>query len=154
MHVVLGSDRAKGPWSLKRADNDAKIRDAMRDIAKRHKVKVYELANGGSNLHLLLHAKRREDFQRFLRAFAGISARLVTGARKGNPVGKFWDGLAYSRVIEWGDEFKDVRNRLSEGDLDGFELPSRPSKRKRRVAPAPAVVSGNGRAKRVTAKAR
>jgi hypothetical protein len=33
---------------------------------------------------------------------------LITGARKANPAGKFWDHLAYSVIVNWGRHFRKV----------------------------------------------
>src|SRR3954454_7748880 len=79
MHIVMASDRARGAWSLRR--HDSAVRAVLRTAARRHGIRVYEFANVGSHLHLLVRARRREAFQGFLRAFAGLVARRVTGAR-------------------------------------------------------------------------
>ena len=98
MHVVLTSERARGSLSLRR--HDLAVRETLRAMARRFDIRVYDFANVGSHLHLLVRARRREAFQGFLRSFAGIVARRVTGARRGRPVGRFFGGLAWSRVVE------------------------------------------------------
>src|SRR5438477_9248412 len=70
MHVVLASHRARGPWSLRK--HERVVRDALRAMADRFGVRVYEFANVGSHLHLLVRARRRDAFQGFLRSFAGL----------------------------------------------------------------------------------
>ena len=45
---------------------------------------------------------------------------LVTGARKGNPVGRFWDQLAYSRVLTWGRQFKVLQNYIAKNTVEAF----------------------------------
>src|SRR3954447_6125406 len=57
IHVVLRSTRATGAWSLRRRTTDAHIRTTMRALAQRYGVRIYELANAGNHLHLLLRAK-------------------------------------------------------------------------------------------------
>lgn len=71
-------------------------------------VRVYRFAIAGNHIHLLVKAPNRKSFQGFLRKLSGSIAQLVTKARKGNPVGRFWDALAFSRVISWGKDFKSV----------------------------------------------
>jgi REP element-mobilizing transposase RayT len=122
MHLVLCSTRAKGPWSLRRRDTDARIRSAMRALAQRSGIRVYQFANAGTHLHLLVRTKRRDQLQTFLRAFAGITARLATGARKGRPAGRFWDLIAYSRILHWGREFIAVRAYLIRNELEACGL--------------------------------
>jgi hypothetical protein len=74
-------------------------------------------------------------FQSFLRAFAGMTARLVTRAGKGRPAGKFWDSVAYARVVSWGREFRSVGAyvKMNEDEARGL----RPHRaRKRAIRPA------------------
>src|SRR3954469_22225206 len=67
MHVVLTSQRARGPWSLRR--HERAVREALRAMARRFGIVVYDFANVGSHLHLLVRARRRDAFQAFLRSF-------------------------------------------------------------------------------------
>jgi REP element-mobilizing transposase RayT len=112
MHLTLHSGRAVGQWGLLR-HRDA-VREALRACARRNGVKVYDFANVGSHLHLLVRARQRARFQAFLRSFAGIVARKITGARRGRPLrgGPFWSGLAWSRVVSWGRDYWGVRNYI------------------------------------------
>ena len=48
----------------------------------------------------------------------------MTGATKGNPVGKFWDQVAYSRVVEWGRSFRFAGNYVMINELEGIGLRS------------------------------
>jgi REP element-mobilizing transposase RayT len=119
MHVVLSSRRHSGPWDLRR--HDRAVRDVLRDMAHRFGVRVYDFANVGSHLHLLLRARRREAFQGFLRSFAGIVARRVTGARRGRPAGRFFVGLAWSRVVRWGRDYFGVRHYVFRNEIEGTQ---------------------------------
>jgi REP element-mobilizing transposase RayT len=136
LHVVLRSTRARGAWSLRRAE--ARLRDAMRTIARRTSVRVYDYANVGNHIHLLVRAKHRSRFQAFLRSFAGIAARLVTGARRGRPVGRFWDTLAYSRIVTWGRQFTRVREYIVQNELEALGVISyQPRSRRRSSSDGP-----------------
>src|SRR5207247_8320068 len=117
MHVVLSSRLARGGWNLKK--HDRAVRDALRDMARRFGIRIYEFANVGSHLHLLLRSRRREAFQGFLRSFAGIVARRVTGARRGRPAGPFFTGLAWSRVVGWGRDYMSVRHYVFRNQIEG-----------------------------------
>jgi hypothetical protein len=117
MHVVLTSHKARGPWSLRK--HQRAVRDTLREMAHRFGVRVYDFANVGTHLHLLVRARRREAFQAFLRSFAGIVARRVTGARRGRPSGRFFDGLACSRVVEWGRDYLGVRHYVFRNEIEG-----------------------------------
>jgi REP element-mobilizing transposase RayT len=121
MHVVLHSQRAYGSWSLRRHERG--VRQALAACARRNGVKVHGFANVGSHLHLLVRARRREAFQGFLRSFAGIVARTVTGARKRNPLagGRFWSALAWSRVVYWGRDYRSVRHYIFRNQIEATE---------------------------------
>jgi REP element-mobilizing transposase RayT len=108
VHVVLRSSRAKREWSMLRSAVAARIRRTVHRQARRYDVRVYRYANVGNHIHLLGQARSRPAFQSFLRVVAGVTARIVTGARRGRPVGRFWDRLAYTRVVSWGCEFRCV----------------------------------------------
>lgn len=53
----------------------------------------------GNHLHLKVRFKDKKRFGQFLKSFAAMVARSITQAKKGNPFGKFWDGLVYTRVL-------------------------------------------------------
>jgi REP element-mobilizing transposase RayT len=124
MHVTLHSGKARGHWSLRR--HERAVREALRECAARHRIKVYDFANVGSHVHLLIRARRRPDFQAFLRSFAGIVARNVTGARRGLPLraGPFWSGLAWSRVVTWGREYGAVRRYIFHNQVEATHGPA------------------------------
>ena len=117
MHVVLTSHRARGPLSLR--EHDRAVRDALRAMAHRFGIRIYDFANVGTHLHLLIRARRRESFQGFLRSFAGIVARRVTGARRGRPSGRFFSGIAWSRVVAWGRDYLGVRHYVFRNEIEG-----------------------------------
>jgi REP element-mobilizing transposase RayT len=121
MHVVLTSHRARGPLSLRK--HDAAVREVLRRMARRFEVRIYDFANVGSHLHLVLRVRRREAFQGFLRSFAGIVARRILGAERGRRAGRFFDGLAWTRVIAWGRDYGGVRHYVFRNQLEGERGP-------------------------------
>jgi REP element-mobilizing transposase RayT len=94
------------------------VRETLDRFARRYRIRIYEFANAGTHLHLLVRAKVRRTLQDFLRAFGGVLARLITGARKGYRVGRFWDMLAYSRVVSWGRDFFGARAYVVQNELE------------------------------------
>jgi REP element-mobilizing transposase RayT len=117
MHVVLSSHRARGPWSLRK--HAPAVQGALREMAVRFGIRIYDFANVGSHLHLLVRARRRESFQAFLRSFAGIVARRVTGARRGRPCGRFFSEIAWTRVVAWGRDYVGVRHYVFRNQIEG-----------------------------------
>lgn len=137
-HFVLRSSRARGSWSLRRPANHAAIEGLLRRLSNRHEVRVYQRAIVENHIHLLLRARDRRALASFMRAFAGLVACKVTGARRGNPCGKFWDWICFSRMVAWGRDFAGVRAYvvMNEREATG-EVPARASSRHpRSVAPS------------------
>ena len=69
----------------------------MRTTASRFGVDQY--ANSGNHLHIVLKGKTKKNIQSILRTVPALIARRMTGAKKGNPQGKFWDGRLYTRIV-------------------------------------------------------
>lgn len=110
MHLVLRAEAARGRWSLLRKENAGVVREKIAYFAERWDVRVYEWANGGNHLHLLVRGKTREGLRNFMRGLSGSVAMAVTGARKGKALGKrFWDLLLFTRIVAWGKAFAVVR---------------------------------------------
>jgi REP element-mobilizing transposase RayT len=122
MHIVMRSLVARGSWSMRRVESARMVRETLRRYARRYGIRIYEFANAGNHLHLLVRAKCRLALQNFLRVFAGLVARRVMGARKGRAVGRFWDMLAYSRVMSWGRDFHGVRAYVLQNELEALRL--------------------------------
>lgn len=122
IHLVLKSSRAKGEWSLLSRRHKIKIQDLMQKLAKENGIKVYQFANVGNHLHLLVQTRTRAGFQKFLRVFSGRIAMMITRAKKGNPQGKFWDELAFSRIVQWGKDFTRLTRYFLKNQLEGLGL--------------------------------
>ena len=112
LHVVLRASRARAEWSMLKPKNRHHIDALTRRLSAKYKIKIYRFANVGNHLHLLVKTPEKTAFKNFLRELAGQIAILVTGACKGNPVGRFWDLLAYSRVVSWIRDFKTVERYI------------------------------------------
>jgi hypothetical protein len=102
MHVVLRSSRAHGAFSLLHPRHAKTVTATLYRAAYRNSIQLEQVGNSGNHVHLLLKGRTRRGIQDFLREAAGRIAQLVTGARKGQARGKFWDALAFSRVIALG----------------------------------------------------
>jgi len=122
MHVVFRSTRARGKFSLLHKRNVAVVRDELLKWSKYFGVRIYQWANVGNHIHLLIRARTRGGFQNFLRTFSGKVAQRVTGAKRGRGFGRFWDLLTYSRVVEWGKAFRIVREYVLQNELEGLGI--------------------------------
>lgn len=104
LQLLLRSSRARGPWSMLSRKHERRVAHETGRSARRFGIRILRFSNSGSAIHLIVRPRRRGDLQAFLRTATGLLARAVTGAKKGRPVGKFWDHLAYSRVLDWDSD--------------------------------------------------
>ena len=109
VHLVLSSKRARGIWSFQHRKNHARIQGMIFTYAERFKIKVHQTRTSGGTLHVLARARDRKNLADFLRVLAGRIAVVVSGAKKGQKrIGKFWNELCWSKLINWGREFDEV----------------------------------------------
>jgi len=127
----LRAERARGKWSLLTKQNAEFIRELLVKASREWRVKVYEFANSGTHLHLLLKAETREGFANLLRVLGAQVATYVTRARRGNALGfRFWDLPAWSRLVE--TDFPIVRAYIIQNRLEAEGLiPYTPRRKKR-----------------------
>jgi REP element-mobilizing transposase RayT len=104
---------------MTRCANEQKVRSLVFGLGERFNVKVYSFANSGNHIHLLLRAKVKGDFQNYLRSLTGLIARHVTRSERGRKFGKFWDHLAYSKLVGWGREFQNAITYIARNALEG-----------------------------------
>jgi REP element-mobilizing transposase RayT len=122
LHVVLRSTKATGARSFKNEKYEARIWEIVSQHAKNTGVRIYEYANSGNHLHLLIRAKTRADYNTFMRTITGLIARLVGRSERGKPLKeKFWDGRPFSRVVSFSPkEFKAAKNYLNRNNLESI----------------------------------
>lgn len=121
-HIALYSKRAKGLWSLRHRKNHSSIQSQIYVYAARFKVHVYRATQTSNQIHLLVKCEDRKRMADFLRVLAGRVAITVTGARKHiKKIGKFWDSLCWSRLVNFGPDFFKVRQFFIEELISELE---------------------------------
>lgn len=100
------------------------IESLLKAKSKKFGLETKDFVNMGNHLHIKIRAGTRLGFQNFLRSITSLIARKVSGARKGNAFGKFWNSLAYTRLLTTSFEvsaliryFEANRIELSKGKL-------------------------------------
>lgn len=120
IHLVLKSSRACGADSFLQKRHQKRIQQVIEHTAKRYGIKIYQYANVGNHLHLLVRTPARGEFQNFLRVITGKIAIMVTQAKKGQKSGKFWDHLAFTRVVNWGKDLKNLTQYFVKNEIESF----------------------------------
>jgi REP element-mobilizing transposase RayT len=140
MHLVMRSTLATGARSFLSPHRAKRIDALIRSVGRDKGVRIYRYANSGNHLHLIVLPRSRVAFRSFLRAITGLIARITLAVERGRAAGlKFWDARPFTRILEWGRDFKAVSDYLTENTLEaiGF-IPYRPRNRKARLPRAPA----------------
>ena len=138
LHVVLRSSRARGAYSMLHPKHCNNIQTLVDRLKARWGVAVYEYANVGNHLHLLIRARSRASWQGFIRELAGGIPIIVTGARKGAGLARtnatntaesakrgFWDELVYTRIVSWGRDFQGVGRYILKNLWEAAGVPVR-----------------------------
>jgi REP element-mobilizing transposase RayT len=116
-HLVMRSLLATGPRSFMKFEK--RIEQIIRHQAKVHGVRIYRLANGGNHLHMLILPRSRVAFNKFIRAISGLIARLVLKAERGSAKNlQFWEKRPFTRIVQWGQDFKGVCSYLLQNSLE------------------------------------
>lgn len=114
IHLVLRAEKSamRLPAFFVRVDN------IIKSVARRHGVRLYEFANAGNHLHLLLKLPRRAAWNAFIRDLTSQIARL-TKVR--------WLNRPYTRVVRgWRKAFRLVKSYVQ---LNAFEVTHRATRR-------------------------
>ena len=134
MHLTLRSLKAKGEKSfLASRSRAALIEDKVRANAKKFGIQIYQYANVGNHIHLLIRATYRRGFIYFLRAISGIIARIALGAQRGkgklDQEAQFWDQRPWTRILTWMKDFLNVKKYVAQNfnEAMGF-TPYKPRK--------------------------
>jgi len=123
MHVVLRSSKAKGEWSLRSLKNQKIVEKLTRTLAKKYSIKIYEYANVGNHLHLLIKLSNRYTFAPFIRALSGSIALKVTGSNKLKALKeKFWDYRPWTRIVEWKKAYSIAKDYVIQNHLEAMGL--------------------------------
>jgi len=122
LHLVLKSSQAVGDKSFNSKKFEAKIWDIVSKHAEKTGIKIYQYANGGNHLHLLLRAKHRNDYTAFIKAITGLIARTVGKSERGKPLKKrFWDARPFSRIVGFAkQEYNAIKTYLLRNTLEAI----------------------------------
>jgi REP element-mobilizing transposase RayT len=122
LHLVMRSSRAKGRWSFLHSRNRGIILGLVAETADRYGIRVDRFENVGNHLHFIVQGKKRILIRSFFKVLPQRIMFSITGAKKGNPVGRFFDGIVYSRVVTSGREYNVLKSYLWKNALEALGL--------------------------------
>jgi REP element-mobilizing transposase RayT len=120
MHLILRSTQAVGDWSFTSPRNQKIVNETVQGTAKKFGVRIYKFANSGNHLHLLVRLGNRYTYNGFIRALSGTLALKITASNKFRKLkAKFWDARPFSRLVEWGRDYSQIKDYLLLNELEG-----------------------------------
>jgi hypothetical protein len=134
MHIVMRSNRAYGTWSFLHRRNKGTVFLLVLDTAARYQIRIYSWENVGNHLHFAAKAPSRRALRAFLRVLPQRIMFVVTGARKGRPRGRFFHEIAYSRIVNWGREWKVLLRYIWKNTLEALGFSAEEIRRMRKAA--------------------
>lgn len=99
MHLVLKSKK-----SIVLFKHQKKLRVVLQKQAKTFGIKIYSETVQSDHWHLFIKITNRRLYRGFIRSVTGILARMLG---KG-----IWDFAPYSRIVNWGTDFSNVKDYL------------------------------------------
>ncbi|MBL7689013.1 MAG: hypothetical protein JNJ49_13350 [Bdellovibrionaceae bacterium] len=122
MHLVLRSDRARGPKSLLKYDRV--VRAVIAKLASKHGVRIYRIVNAGNHLHITLKLSKQFLWHGFISGVTGGIASALGFKRDSTNKG-FWSSRPFTRVIAWGRDYNVVKDyhTLNQLEADGAVPP-------------------------------
>ncbi len=125
LHLVLKSEQAMGKNSMLQKRNVEAIDRILRKQAEKCGVRIYHLVNVGNHIHLVIRITRFHLYRKYIRSVTGLIARHVTQKQRGtatvavkpsssaNRKKKFWVARPFTRLINWGKDFKRVSQYMN-----------------------------------------
>lgn len=119
LHLVLRADVAKN-LSMRSPHSFNEVNQIVTDAVRKYGLTLYQYANVGNHLHLLLRVPNRYLWARFIRELTGRIAQRVQGLRGPAKGSGFWLFKPYTRVIKgWGRAFKSVKDYVLFNQWEG-----------------------------------
>jgi putative transposase len=143
IHFVLRSEWAKGRNSFLVAKNRTVIGRILDHFAKKFGVRIYQKSINSNHIHLLLKITNRTLYRAFIKSISGQIASHVMEQQSfilfqkqqqfqergdGPPKSKFergkqqcfWQFRPFSRIVNWGRDFKICTMYLKQNVLEAF----------------------------------
>ncbi len=98
-------------------------------VAAQFHITIYDLALNWNHIHFLILIKDRQDYVKFIRALTSIlSQKIKLKLGKGT---KVFGLRPFTRILEWGRDFRNTLNYLLTNQLESVGLIKRLKKQKK-----------------------
>jgi REP element-mobilizing transposase RayT len=118
IHLVMRTDGRKFSMRKPRA---FRIVDRIVDqTAEKYRVRIYEFANVGNHLHMVIKLPHLREWAKFIRELSGRIAQEMQELRGPEKGEKFWIFKPFTRVVaSWGKAYRDCCDYVILNRLEG-----------------------------------
>ena len=110
IHLVLNAERS----AMRLPKHFARVNDIVHGVAAKRRVRIYQYANVGNHLHVLLKLPDRAAWAAFIREVSGRIARLT---------GVGWTSRPFTRIVRnWKSAYRTAESYVA---LNHFEAERR-----------------------------
>lgn len=120
----------------------------LKKFSEKFGIRIYSYEINSDHIHLIIQIQNREQYKRFIAAFTGSVAKKIAklnqdkidslsnrnktlapleklefeslGARAGKI--KFWKTRPFTRIIEWGKDFRTTQNYLYQNKMESLRI--------------------------------
>lgn len=109
IHLVIKSEKAKGVLSF--VSYQSVIDKAISAISKKWNITVYDKAVNFDHVHFVIKIKSESDYRSWIRELTSEIVRLIS-VRTGIKLTQFFSLRPWTRILNWGRDFKNAQNYL------------------------------------------
>lgn len=107
MHFVFKSENAKNSLAFVRFQKQ--IIELMKNVSRICGIKVYDMAVNFNHIHLVVLLSNDDSYKKWIRHLTSAIVAMMSKVVKTN-LTKFFTLRPYSRIVDWGRQFKTVLN--------------------------------------------
>ena len=113
IHLVLRSDTV----NLFKPTNTSLEKLTYR-IAGQFRIRIYDLSLNWNHIHAIIMIKDRNDYVRFIRALTSLISTKIKS--KMNDLKSVFSLRPFTRILEWGKDFKHTQSYIYQNQLEAF----------------------------------
>lgn len=123
IHLVLRSKKAKGALSFLHHKQFRKVNGLVSQIAKKYGIRIYDYANVGNHLHILVKLRSIPGWKAFIRELTGRLAQVVQGLGARDKQKGFWDQRPFTRIVRgWRKAYRIMKDYMIKNKLEAEGL--------------------------------
>ena len=99
--------------------------------ASRYKIKIHRISLNWSHIHMIFMIPSRKSYNAFIRTLTAAMVRAIS-KYAGKTLKGIFDLRPYTRILEWGRDYRNVMNYHDLNDLEArgyIKRPERPKKK-------------------------